>query len=717
MLEPREVTGLPNIRSLRCGGHHMMASSADGDVFVWGCGLTHQLGNRPRDVQNPLDIEEDPEDELRPYRISSKQLEKRFVMLADGGAQHTVELAWDTSYRKLQADDAGPSSSQTDLTRAAVPPNNDFEIAEPPAKRRLTEATEATVAEGDEVMAQTDFAAGFGHLTADDGKWKCEICSLRWEMNVIQCKACESYQPGLSEEAIGKMEAEKEAHQSETVAKFQTASSVKPTGFSFPSTVDTGSITFGTSAAPPGFGFSTSQSSAFGASNAGFSAGASFGFGQSGSVDVGSLSFGFGGSTSSSAPAKAATFGFNTSGNDPQGKKLDELPDFSRNSEIPVGDVFVHGSGECDQLGLGDETRERRKPTLLKALVGKQICEISVGAMHVLCVSAGGGLYSWGCNDDGALGRISSDGSDGAPSDVEPNKVDMPSGVVVRKVSCGDCHSCALDDRGRVWLWGTYKDSNGYIGIVHKRKQEAEVLEKSAEPTLVLEGCSVIASGANHTVALVEALGGKKAVAWGSNATGQLGLPDSVGCGFAEKVLSGNVEGLAACNAGGCEVSGEAVVRLKDANGTERNAEKMTLSDLQQALAQGSSLIVQAPDREVPKAEKKKLLHPQDVCLSTAGIEGSSVQGIFASAECSFITVNDGTVLGCGLNGDGQVGLGFASMAVQTLRLVRRLQNASWLGGGLHSTAALAGSRVFTWGKAEECGLGLGEKDLRLRKK
>ena len=554
------------------------------------------------------------------------------------------------------------------------------------------------------------FGSGFGTL-ADDGKWKCDTCALRWEKSVIQCKACESYQPGLSEEAIAKMEAEKEAQHLETVAKFQTASSVKPTGFSVPSTGT--AVSFGTSAAAPApvvFGFS-SQSSSFGFGNAGFSTGTSFGFG-SGSVDVGSVSFGFGGSTSSSAPATTASFGFTTFGAvAPEGKKLAELPDFSRNGEVPVGDVFVHGSGECDQLGLGDNTRERRKPTLLKALVGKQICEIAVGAMHVLCVSAGGSLYSWGCNDDGALGRVSSDGSDGGPSDVEPHKVDMPNSVVVRKVSCGDCHSCALDDRGRVWLWGTYKDSNGYIGIVHKRKQEAEVLEKSAEPTLVLEGCSVIASGANHTVALVETPAGKKAVAWGSNATGQLGLPDNVGCGYAEKILSGKVEGLVACNAGGCEVSGESVARLKDANGTERNADKMTLPELQQALAQGASLIVQAPDREVPKPEKKKLLHPQDVCFSTAGVEASNVESIFASAECTFVTVNDGRVLGCGLNGDGQVGLGFASMAVQTLRPVRRVQQASWLGGGLHSTSALANGRVFTWGKAEECGLGLGEKD------
>ena len=160
MLEPREVTGLPSIRSLRCGGHHMMATSEDGDVFVWGCGLTHQLGNRPRDVQNPHDIEEDPEDELRPYRVSSKQLEKRFVMLADGGAQHTVELAWDTSYSKLQADDTGSSSLQrADLSSlpADVPQresDENVESVEPPAKRRLTEAAALARAEQAEREAE-----------------------------------------------------------------------------------------------------------------------------------------------------------------------------------------------------------------------------------------------------------------------------------------------------------------------------------------------------------------------------------------------------------------------------------------------------------------------------------------------------------------------------------------------------------------------------------
>merc|ERR1711948_120039 len=97
------------------GGSHTLATSEAGDVFAWGCGLTHQLANRPRDVANPADKDEDPEDELKPYRVSSKQLEKRFVMLADGGAQHSVELAWNGSYGEVAREAAinAPKPDQT----------------------------------------------------------------------------------------------------------------------------------------------------------------------------------------------------------------------------------------------------------------------------------------------------------------------------------------------------------------------------------------------------------------------------------------------------------------------------------------------------------------------------------------------------------------------------------------------------------------------------
>merc|ERR1719235_1179587 len=101
VLVPRRVEQLPQIRSMRCGVYHTLACSEMGDIFTWGCGITHQLGNRPRDSNHPHDKDADPCDETAPYLISSKQLEGSFVLQADGGAQHSVELAWNGEYKRL----------------------------------------------------------------------------------------------------------------------------------------------------------------------------------------------------------------------------------------------------------------------------------------------------------------------------------------------------------------------------------------------------------------------------------------------------------------------------------------------------------------------------------------------------------------------------------------------------------------------------------------
>eukprot|EP00971_Amphidinium_carterae_P242850 4821939-Amphidinium_carterae.1 len=79
----------------------MLACTENGNVFAWGCGLTHQLGNRPRRVEQPDDRHEEPGDEVTPYQISSRQLDGRFVMLADGGAQHSAELGWTGEYAPM----------------------------------------------------------------------------------------------------------------------------------------------------------------------------------------------------------------------------------------------------------------------------------------------------------------------------------------------------------------------------------------------------------------------------------------------------------------------------------------------------------------------------------------------------------------------------------------------------------------------------------------
>ncbi|CAK0877905.1 unnamed protein product [Prorocentrum cordatum] len=604
-------------------------------------------------------------------------------------------------------------------------------------------------------------------MTPDGGgaakKWRCTTCLLEWDASLIKCKACESFQPGLSEGDIEKLKAAEEKQKSETIAKFLGTSAPKPAGPSsrFGASPSTGGFTFGASPGPSG---DASSGVAFGFGAAAAAAPASgggvvFGFGAAGSCagdgtapapSSGGVVFGFGapggGGASASggaasappggglfsfgtaaplaaAPLGGGSVGFGAAGVGqaagagapagggfrptlalaPKVKQLERLPDWGRAGELPGGDVLVHGSGECDQLGLGDAQRERQKPTVVRGLPQARIVDLAVGALHVVCLAADGRLWSWGCNDDGALGRVSSD-----TSDCEPHPVEMPSGVVVRRMSCGDNHTCALDTLGRVWLWGTYKDSNGHIGIARKRKQGG-VLEKSSEPAVVLEGCDQVASGANHTVAR-QIRPTRKVFAWGSNGCGQLGLLGGAGCGLAEHTLpieAGKAPGqLKPRVGGGTEVDGQRLSRVIEASGSERGAEGMRPAEVQQAAAGGArALVVELPDREVPKPEKQNVLVPQEMSLDALS---SGVSGVFASSECTFLTTEGSSVHGCGLNGDGQVGLGFMSMAVLTVREMPGVAGASWVGGGLHFTAALVGGKVLTWGKAEETGHGLG---------
>jgi regulator of chromosome condensation len=60
------------------------------------------------------------------------------------------------------------------------------------------------------------------------------------------------------------------------------------------------------------------------------------------------------------------------------------------------------------QLGLTSDAnmRERKKPTLLKSLIDWDIVTFSCGALHNAAIAANGAVFTWGCNDDNALGRV-----------------------------------------------------------------------------------------------------------------------------------------------------------------------------------------------------------------------------------------------------------------------------------------------------------------------
>jgi len=132
--------------------------------------------------------------------------------------------------------------------------------------------------------------------------------------------------------------------------------------------------------------------------------------------------------------------------------------------------VFVYGSSECDQLGkflilykrigleLGeDDLHEVKRPKRLSifdmSIAGVElkvpVCKLVCGGMHTVAITPSGAVYTWGCNDEGALGR--------------PGTEDRPLFVSSLPIRCtdasaGDSHTVFYNtDLSRAFFTGLYR--------------------------------------------------------------------------------------------------------------------------------------------------------------------------------------------------------------------------------------------------------------------
>lgn len=162
-----------------------------------------------------------------------------------------------------------------------------------------------------------------------------------------------------------------------------------------------------------------------------------------------------------------------------------------RSHSTETGLVLVLGQGDVGQLGLGENVTERKKPALVT--LPEQMVQVVAGGMHTVCLSGTGNVYTFGCNDEGALGRNTSEEDDDEGSETIPGKVEL--GLKVVQVSAGDSHSAALTEDGVVYVWGSFRDNNGVIGLL-------EPLKTCKLPTKLpmKEPVLKIASGTNHLV-------------------------------------------------------------------------------------------------------------------------------------------------------------------------------------------------------------------------
>jgi regulator of chromosome condensation len=85
----------------------------------------------------------------------------------------------------------------------------------------------------------------------------------------------------------------------------------------------------------------------------------------------------------------------------------------------------------------------------------KKVSGISCGGLHNAAVTEDGLVYTWGCSDDGSLGR---DGEETLPLLVQGGGLEAQTVIAV---ACGDGQTLALSASGDVFGWGCYKDKEG----------------------------------------------------------------------------------------------------------------------------------------------------------------------------------------------------------------------------------------------------------------
>ena len=120
------------------------------------------------------------------------------------------------------------------------------------------------------------------------------------------------------------------------------------------------------------------------------------------------------------------------------------------------GEVLTFGLGDCGQLAHGidnDEDLMVKFPRIVYSLSDKKVCGISCGGLHNAVFTESGQVYTWGCADNGSLGRTGDESL--------PFLVDKLANEIIVGVSCGDVSTIAISIKGQVWGWGCYLDKEG----------------------------------------------------------------------------------------------------------------------------------------------------------------------------------------------------------------------------------------------------------------
>jgi regulator of chromosome condensation len=119
---------------------------------------------------------------------------------------------------------------------------------------------------------------------------------------------------------------------------------------------------------------------------------------------------------------------------------------------------------------------------------------VACGGLHNAVVTEYGQVYTWGCDDDGSLGRKG--------DESVPFLVDKLKDVCVINIACGDGQTIAVSSSGDVYGWGCYKDKEGKKWF--NPSSDGGPIRRAQDTPMLIQGVSGvldIACGSSFNVA------------------------------------------------------------------------------------------------------------------------------------------------------------------------------------------------------------------------
>ncbi len=188
------------------------------------------------------------------------------------------------------------------------------------------------------------------------------------------------------------------------------------------------------------------------------------------------------------------------------------------------GQVYSWGTFRDSRgvMGHTASTEIQDRPVLIEALKSLKVKQIAAGANHLMAITEDGQLYSWGCGEQGQLGRRVLERHK-LQVGLRPINITPRSGrskVVITKVICGSYHTFAISQEGQVYAMGL--NNYGQLGLGdHEERLTAEMINpENWGGSLVVDA----GAGEHHSMVLLST---GQVLTFGRADSGQLGVETS----------------------------------------------------------------------------------------------------------------------------------------------------------------------------------------------